>query len=143
MKTKAICFGVLAMVITIGFALLCMDSGQIRLLSDAQLLKLQGGAVLCDEDCMDSYCKCETHLCEDMECSPCQDLNGRDYYCKGRDDNEEEVLDCWKTVNRSDSCTRGEFFLTDCKADKYSSTDEKCERRILQANMDFYANDCT
>ena len=84
MKTKVICFGVLAVVITIGFASISMDSGQIKVLSDTQLVKLQGGKILCDIGCRDSYCNCESNDCEDMECSPCE-VSGNYYYCKGND----------------------------------------------------------
>ena len=144
MKTKAICFGLLAMVITIGFASISMDLGQIKALSDTQLLKLQGGKILCDAGCDDSYCKCETHDCEDMECSPCSDLStGTNYYCKGNDDDKDDVMACWKTDSESDTCTSGDDILTECQVDMYAGTDTGCMQTPTETDLDYYGNDCS
>ena len=144
MKTKEICFGVLALVITIGFASFSMDSGQIRALSDTQLVKLRGGKILCDVDCLNSYCNCETHDCEDMECSPCTNLEGTESYkCVGNDGDGADVTACWKTDSESDTCTAGDNVLTNCQNDKYASTDTNCSQSPLDEDVDFYGNDCS
>ena len=142
MKTKAIYFGVLAMVITIGFALIFTDSGQIRTLSDTQLVKLRGGAILCTEGCEGSYCECTAHDCEDMECSPC--VSGEnDYYCKGNDGDGADVTDCWKTDTESDTCTTGDRNTTNCEVDRYSSTDSSCSGTPVAYDETFQGENCS
>ena len=142
MKTKAIYFGVLAIVITIGFAAISMDSGQIKALSDTQLVKLQGGVTFCVEDCKSSYCKCETHDCEDIECTRCDSYEG-DVYCKGNDGDGADVTGCYKTDTESNSCTDGDNILTNCQVDVYSSTDTNCSGTPTIEDDDFYGNDCS
>lgn len=144
MKTKAICFGVLAMLIIVGFASISLDSGQIKVLSDTQLVKLRGGVTFCLEDCKDSYCKCETHDCEDIECTRCDSLDGSsDDYCKGNDGDGADVTACYKTDTESDSCTEGDDILTNCQVDVYASTDTSCSGTPTSEDEDFYGNDCS
>lgn len=143
MKTKAICFGVLAMVVTISFASISMNSGQIKALPSTQLVKLRGGVILCYSECRDSYCNCETHDCQDMECSPCGNLEGtEDYYCVGNDDTAD-VTGCWKTDSESDSCTPGTDVLTNCDVTKYSASDTSCSQTPVAEDVDFYGSDCS
>jgi hypothetical protein len=142
MRTKAIYFGVLAMLIMVGFAAISIDSGQIKALSDTQLLRLRGGAILCKANCRDKYCTCETNDCEDMECSPCKNSSAN-AYCKGNDEDQADVTACWKTTSESDSCTKGTSVLTNCQIDAYSSTDTSCSGTPIDEDKDFYGNDCT
>jgi hypothetical protein len=145
MKTKAICFGVLAIVIVVGFASISMDSGQIKALSDTQLLELRGGVILCDAGCEAGFCKCDTHDCEDMECSPCADLpTGTPYYCKGKDGDEDaDVTDCWKSNSVEDSCTPGASYQTECRVDLYAETDTGCLEEPVEENLFYNGSDCT
>jgi len=118
-------------------------SGQVGVLTDAQLASLAGGAKWCDGDCLGSKCKCETHDCSDIECSPCTDSAepGGSYWCKGNDGDTDDVTSCYQTSDSSDSCTEGTPGATNCDGDSWNSSG--CSGAADDPDLDFDDDGCT
>ena len=132
-------FVLIAIVATINLVTICTNPGQIKVLSGAQLAKLQGGVLLCKGDCLNKNCECQTNDCEDIECSPC--TNGStSYRCIGNDGDTADVTACYQTSNSSDSCTPGSSIRTNCEVDRYTTSN--CSGSPDAEDLTFFGNDC-
>jgi len=116
---------------------------EIAILSDAQLTSFNGGSIWCVDGCEASNCNCETHDCEDIECTPCVNGLGEDGTCKGNDGDTDDVKNCYYSSTDSDSCTTGTDESTSCQGDFWIGTSSGCTGVPTTANGTMMGNNCS
>lgn len=136
-KTMLI-LGIFLFIGCVGAMLLQADSNP-GVISKAEMARIYGGVKLAT--CA-SNSKCETHDCQDIECSKGQIRSGsnkKTIWLKGNDEDMADVTTCYQVTG--ETCTPGDWSATNCQGDGWDS--QGCFGTPDYPDWDVWGEECS